>query len=148
VRHQLESYDNFIINQLPKTIEMFNPVKVHSEHDFIPEHNMHTLEVVIRFESFKLYPPQIHENNGATKMMLPQEARLRNFTYASTMTLDIRIDYIIRSPNEEPRIISKFLPKINIGKMPIMVKSSVCVLKQNSNIEPIHTGECFMDCGG
>ena len=149
VRHQLESYDNFIIHQLPKTIEMFNPVKVHSEHDFIPEHNMHTLEVVIRFESFKLYPPQIHENNGATKMMLPQEARLRNFTYASTMTLDIRIDYIIRSPNEEePRIISKFLPKINIGKMPIMVKSSVCVLKQNSNIEPIHTGECYMDCGG
>jgi DNA-directed RNA polymerase II subunit RPB2 len=148
VRHQLESYDHFIINQLPKTIDMFNPVKVHSEHDYIAEHNMYTLEVVIKFENFKLYPPQIHENNGATKMMLPQEARLRNFTYASTMTLDIHIDYIITTPNEEPRIISKFLPKINIGKMPIMVKSSVCVLKQNSNIEPVHTGECYMDCGG
>ena len=148
VRHQLESYDHFITNQLPRTIDMFNPVKVHSEHDFIPEHNIHTLEVVIHFENFKLYPPQIHENNGATKMMLPQEARLRNFTYASTMTLDIRVEYIIRSPTEEPRIIKKFLPKINIGKMPIMVKSSVCVLKQNSNIEPIHTGECSMDCGG
>ena len=116
VRHQIESYDNFINTQLPRTIEMFNPVKIHSEHDYIPEHDMHALEVMIRFENFKLYPPQIHENNGATKMMLPQEARLRNFTYASTMTVDIRIEYIIRSPNEEPKTIHKFLPKINIGK--------------------------------
>ena len=148
VRHQIESYDNFINTQLPRTIEMFNPVKIHSEHDYIAEHDMHALEVMIRFENFKLYPPQIHENNGATKMMLPQEARLRNFTYASTMTVDIRIEYIIRSPDEEPKTIHKFLPKINIGKMPIMVKSSVCVLHQNRHIHPIHTGECHMDCGG
>jgi len=148
VRHQIESYDHFINSQLPRTIEMFNPVKIHSEHDYIPEHNMYALEISIHFENFKLYPPQIHENNGATKMMLPQEARLRNFTYASTMTVDIRIEYTIRSPDTEPRIIHKFIPKINIGKMPIMVKSSVCVLHQNQHIQPIHTGECPMDCGG
>ena len=148
VRHQIESYDHFINSQLPRTIEMFNPVKIHSEHDYIPEHDMYALEISIHFENFKLYPPQIHENNGATKMMLPQEARLRNFTYASTMTVDIRIEYTIRSPDAEPRVIHKFIPKINIGKMPIMVKSSVCVLHQNRHIEPIHTGECPMDCGG
>ena len=148
VRHQLESYDHFINHQIQKTIEMFNPVKIHSEHDYIAEQDIYGLEVVINFENFKLYPPQIHENNGATKMMLPQEARLRNFTYASTMTVDIRIEYIIRNSGNEPTILRKFLPKINIGKMPIMVKSSVCVLTQNSHIQPIHTGECHMDCGG
>ena len=148
VRHQIESYDHFITHQIQKTIEMFNPVKVHSEHDFIPEHGTHALEIMIRFENFKLYPPQIHENNGATKMMLPLEARLRNFTYASTMTIDIRVEYIIRNSENEPTVIKKFLPKINIGKMPIMVKSSVCVLTQNRHIQPIYTGECHMDCGG
>jgi len=148
VRHQIESYDNFINNQIQKTIEMFNPVKIHSEHDYIPEDGTHALEIMVRFENFKLYPPQIHENNGATKMMLPLEARLRNFTYASTMTIDIRIDYIIRNTDNEPKIIQKFLPKINIGKMPIMVKSSVCILTQNKHIQPLHTGECHMDCGG
>jgi DNA-directed RNA polymerase beta subunit/intein/homing endonuclease len=95
-----------------------------------------------------MYPPQIHENNGATKMMLPQEARLRNFTYASTMTIDIRIEYIVRNTDNEPTVLHKFLPKINIGKMPIMVKSSVCVLTQNRHIHPLYTGECHMDCGG
>jgi DNA-directed RNA polymerase beta subunit len=148
VRHQIESYDNFINHQVQKTIGMFNPVRVVSEHDFIPETGNHALEVLIYFENFKMYPPQIHENNGATKMMLPQEARLRNFTYASTMTIDIRIEYIVRNTNNEPTVVHKFLPKINIGKMPIMVKSSVCVLTQNRHIHPLHTGECHMDCGG
>ena len=148
VRHQIESYDNFINHQVQKTIEMFNPVRVVSEHDFIPETGNHALEILIRFENFKMYPPQIHENNGATKMMLPQEARLRNFTYASTMTIDIRIEYIVRNTDNEPTVLHKFLPKINIGKMPIMVKSSVCVLTQNRHIHPLYTGECHMDCGG
>ena len=148
VRHQLESYDHFINHQIQHTIDMFNPVKIHSEHDYIAECDMYGLEVTLNFENFKLYPPQIHENNGATKMMLPQEARLRNFTYASTMTVDIRIEYIVRNSGNEPTILRKFLPKINIGKMPIMVKSSICVLTQNHHIHPIHTGECHMDCGG
>jgi DNA-directed RNA polymerase II subunit RPB2 len=150
VRHQIESYNHFINHQIQKTIEMFNPVSIHSEHDYIIEHDKHLLEVIVRFENFKLYPPQIHENNGATKMMLPQEARTRNFTYASTMTIDLRIEYIIRNTEnmDTPRIINKYLPKINIGKMPIMVKSSICMLYQNRHINPLYTGECHMDCGG
>ena len=150
VRHQLESYNNFITYQLPKTIRQFNPVVIHSENDYIVEHDKYILEVMIDFENFKLYPPQIHENNGATKMMLPSEAKLRNFTYASTMTVDIHIKYVIRNSEtmDNPRTIKKILPKINIGKMPIMLKSAICVLTQNKHINPIHTEECNMDCGG
>ena len=78
-----------------------------------------------------MYPPQIHENNGATKLMLPQEAKIRNFTYASAMTVDIRVKYIVRNTEnmDQPKTFEKFLPKLNIGKLPIMVKLSVCVLK-------------------
>jgi DNA-directed RNA polymerase II subunit RPB2 len=150
VRHQIESYNHFINYQIQKTIDMFNPVTIHSEHDYIPEHDAHLLDVIVRFENFKLYPPQIHENNGATKMMLPQEARTRNFTYASTMTIDLRIEYIVRNTDnmDTPKVIHKYLPKINIGKMPIMVKSSICMIYQNRHIHPLHTGECHMDCGG
>ena len=150
VRHQIESYNHFIQYQLPRTIDMFNDVKIHSEHDYIPDHDCHILEISVKFENFKLYPPQIYENNGATKMMLPQEARVRNFTYASTMTVDLNIKYTINNTEnmDEPKIIRKYLPKINIGKMPIMVKSDICVLQQNAHIHPTHTGECYMDCGG
>jgi DNA-directed RNA polymerase II subunit RPB2 len=150
VRHQIESYNHFVNYQIQRTIQMFNPVTIHSDNDYVPEKDKYFLEILISFSNFKLYPPQIHENNGATKMMLPQEAKLRNFTYASTMNVDINIKYVIRNTEnmENPRIIEKTLPKINIGKLPIMLKSSICVLMQNKHIGHEHTGECSMDCGG
>ena len=150
VRHQIESYNHFVNYQIQRTIQMFNPVTVHSDNDYIENENKYLLEILISFTNFKLYPPQIHENNGATKMMLPQEAKIRNFTYASNMTLDINLKYVIRNNEnmETPKIIEKVLPKINIGKLPIMLKSSICVLTQNKHIHPKFTGECYMDCGG
>lgn len=149
VRHQIESYNHFINYQVQRTIQMFNPVLIHSENDYVEKCDKYLLEVQVSFKNFKLYPPQIHENNGATKTMFPHEAKLRNFTYASTMTVDISIDYVVRNTEnmDEPKVITKILPKINIGKMPIMLKSSVCVLSQNS-IDPSTVGECAMDCGG
>jgi DNA-directed RNA polymerase II subunit RPB2 len=150
VRHQIESYDNFITTQIHRTVQMFNPVSIHSENDVDEATGLKYIEVVLSFENLKFNPPQIHENNGATKLMLPQEAKLRNFTYASTVSVDVHIKYVIRSPGamHQPRIIEKVLPKINICKMPIMVKSPICVLTQNKHIDPVYTGECTMDCGG
>jgi len=150
VRHQIESYNHFVNYQIQRTIQMFNPVTIHSENDYVQDKDKYFLEILISFTNFKLYPPQIHENNGATKMMLPQEAKLRNFTYASTMTVDINIQYVVRNTEnmENPKIIEKILPKINIGKLPIMLKSSVCVLTQNKHISNQFTGECSMDSGG
>jgi DNA-directed RNA polymerase II subunit RPB2 len=150
VRHQIESYNHFVNYQIQRTIQMFNPVTIHSDNDYVAEKDKYFLEIMISFSNFKLYPPQIHENNGATKMMLPQEAKLRNFTYASTMNVDINIQYIIRTTDnmDNPRIIEKTLSKINIGKLPIMLKSSICVLTQNKHINSDYTGECSMDCGG
>lgn len=150
VRHQIESYNHFINFQILRTIQMFNPVNIRSENDYVAENGKYTLEIFVSFENFKLLPPQIHENNGATKLMLPQEAKLRNFTYASTMYIDLNIQYIIRNTEkmDSPKIINTILPKINIGKMPIMLKSSICVLTQNSHISHKFTGECPMDCGG
>uniref|UniRef100_A0A6C0HUB1 DNA-directed RNA polymerase n=1 Tax=viral metagenome TaxID=1070528 RepID=A0A6C0HUB1_9ZZZZ len=150
VRHQIESYNHFITYQMQKTIQMFNPVCIKSENDYVEEQDKYLLEISINFQNFKLYSPQIYENNGATKTMFPQEAKLRNFTYASTMTVDIKIDYIIRNTEsmDNPRIITKILQKINIGKMPIMLKSAICVLTQNKSVDPVYMGECPMDCGG
>jgi DNA-directed RNA polymerase beta subunit len=150
VRHQLESYNNFVGNQIIKTIEMFNPVHIASEQDFNPTLKKFGLEIFVTFENFNIYRPQIHENNGAIKLMFPQEARLRNFTYASAMTVDINIKYIIRNGKdlENTQTFHKTLHKIHIGKLPIMLKSSICVLNQYKHVENTHTGECKYDAGG
>jgi DNA-directed RNA polymerase II subunit RPB2 len=150
VRHQVESYNDFVTYQIQKTISMFNPVNIHSDQDFVKECGKYRLEMFITFENFSIYRPQIHENNGATKLMFPHEARLRNFTYASNMTLDMNIKYIVRTGAalESERTFYKTLPKINIGKLPIMLKSCICVLEQYKHIPHGVSGECRMDSGG
>ena len=150
VRHQLESYNDFVSFQIQRTIGMFNPVHICSEQDFVKEADKYRLEMYITFENFSIHRPQIHENNGATKLMFPQEARLRNFTYASNMTVDINIQYIVRNGptlGSEQTFYRK-LSKIHIGKLPIMLKSCICVLEQYKHIPNSVSGECEMDAGG
>ena len=150
VRHQTESYNDFVTRQIPNTINMFNPVHICSEHDFDKNSGKYSLEISIAFENFGIYRPQIHENNGATKLMFPQEARLRNFTYSSNMTVNMNIKYIIRTGEmlENIQTIYKVLPKIHIGKIPIMLRSSICVLTHYKHMPSEITGECKMDPGG
>ena len=150
VRHQIESYNDFVNVQIERTIGMFNPVMIASEQDFDRKTRKYKLEIEVKFDKFHLYRAQIHENNGATKLMFPQEARLRNFTYASTMTVDANIKYIVRSGEqlENVQTFHKVLPNIHIGKMPIMLKSSVCILNQYAHINHVETGECSYDAGG
>jgi len=150
VRHQLESYNDFVNYQIIKTINMFNPVIIKSENDYDENLDKYKLEIYITFENFNTYRPQIHENNGATKLMFPQEARLRNFTYASNMTIDLNIKYVIRTGDklENCQTLFKNIPKVQIGKLPIMLKSSVCVLKQYNHITNETLGECNFDAGG
>jgi DNA-directed RNA polymerase II subunit RPB2 len=150
IRHQIESYNDFVMNQIQKTIDMFNPVSICSEQDYVKECGKYKLEIIINFNNFSIHRPQIHENNGAAKLMFPQEARLRNFTYASNMTIDLNIKYMIRSGEEleNVQIFYKIIPNVQIGKLPIMLKSSICVLNQYKHISHNETGECAFDAGG
>lgn len=150
IRHQIESYNDFVMNQIQKTIDMFNPVSICSEQDYIKEVDKYRLEVLVNFEKFCIHRPQIHENNGASKLMFPQEARLRNFTYSSNMTINLNIKYIIKSGEnlENVQIYYKIIPNVQIGKIPIMLKSSICVLNQYKHISSEEVGECKFDAGG
>ena len=150
VRHQIESYNDFIQNQMKKTIEMFNPLVIRSSQDYIKEYKKYRLQIIVNFENLSLYRPEIHENNGATKLMFPNDARLRNFTYNSNMTLDLNITYIIAKGDnmeiEEKKNI--VLPKIQFGKIPIMLKSCICILNQYNFLNNETLDECKMDPGG
>jgi len=148
--HQTESYNDFIQYQVPRTISMFNPIHICSEQDLDKDVNKHRLEMFVSCENFNIHRAQIHEINGATKNMFPQEARDRNFTYAGEMTIDLNIKFVVRSGPmlEQTHTFNKVLSNIHIGKMPIMLKSSICILEQYKHIPNNVSGECRMDSGG
>ena len=153
VRHQIESYNHFMNYQIFRTIEMFNPLIIRPSDDneyYSSVSGKWGLEIELKFSNFCIIRPQINENNGAVKIMFPQEARLRDFSYSSQSMIDVNVTYTVRNgPDmQNENKIHRSFPKIQLGKIPIMLRSSACMLTQYDYIDTPHTGECTHDPGG
>jgi DNA-directed RNA polymerase II subunit RPB2 len=128
-------------------------------HEFVQEHlefktievNKHRydLEISIFFNS--ITPPVIYENNGSQKVMYPNEARARNFTYASNTFVDFhfktreRCGEAFCNIKEHPVTI---IQKVTCGKLPIMLGSKACILSTKTYNKRIDYEECEYDEGG
>ena len=66
------------------------------------------------------------------------------------MTLDLEIKYIINKGDhmEIEEVKTTKLNKIQFGKIPIMLKSCICILNQYNFLDHEKTDECKMDPGG
>jgi len=80
-----------------------------------------------------------------TTYMYPNIARLKGYTYASCIYCNIGI---IFRDNETNEITIKNFEKVNIGLMPIMVKSKLCILNGLDGVRLSELGECPYDPGG
>ena len=143
IRHHLESFDDFMDNKVEQIVKQFNPLSIFSDYDM--NENVYKNEIKIEFGDIYYNYPIINENNGSTKKMFPNDARLRNLTYSCNLSVDLKI-IVIEDPQGEAKITStKHIKKVNIGKIPIMVRSKYCLL----NSENINTNEeCKFDLGG
>ena len=143
IRHHLESFDDFMDNKVEQIVKQFNPLSIYSDYD--QNDNVYKNEIMIEFGNIYYNYPIINENNGSTKKMFPNDARLRNLTYSCNLSVDLKI-VVIEDPQGEANIIStKFIKKVNIGKIPIMVRSKYCLLSaENIN----NSDECKFDLGG
>ncbi|XP_070188724.1 DNA-directed RNA polymerase III subunit RPC2-like [Littorina saxatilis] len=83
--------------------------------------------------------PEVEESYNITKAISPHECRLRDMTYSAPITVDI--EYTRGSQ----RIIRN---NHTIGRMPIMLRSSNCILSGKSAAEMAKLNECPLDPGG
>ena len=110
----------------------------------------HEYEVAIIFENVSLRKPTIFENNGAILPMMPNDARMRNLTYASPLFVDVRIrtTFIDNTKGGERQVRERLFPNVHLGKIPVMVGSKYCLLHDQKHLKPIDLGECAEDYGG
>jgi len=110
----------------------------------------HEYEVQIMFENISLRKPTIFENNGAILPMMPNDARLRNLTYASPLFVDVRVKTtFINNTKQGERITrERLFPNVHLGKIPVMVGSKYCLLHDQKHLHPGVLGECAEDFGG
>jgi len=83
--------------------------------------------------------------------MYPNEARLRNMTYGITIHYDVLLEFYITPPDGdypvEPTYVTT-LPKIFLGRFPIMLGSDLCILKNMVPDMLYELGECKNEYGG
>ena len=142
IKHHLDSYNDFIETKIPEIISQNNPLSIY--HDYDMETNSYKFEISMNFVNPKITKPYIIENDGSTKPMYPHDARFRNMSYSSSIFIDLEIEIWHNPTNEEKELIcKKEIKNINIGKIPIMVNSKYCLLKDYK-----HPEECENDLGG
>jgi DNA-directed RNA polymerase subunit B len=82
--------------------------------------------------------PKVIEADGSSSLIMPHEAKLRNLTYAAPVTLELTV-------KKDDQIDSE---TVEIGKIPIMVRSKICNTQGMSREELINTYHDPMDPGG
>ncbi len=95
-------------------------------------------EFEINLGKIKVGKPKIIEADGSSSLIMPFEARLRNLTYSAPITLEITV-------RKDDQVDSEI---VEIGKIPIMVKSNVCNTHGMPKEELIENYNDPLDPGG
>jgi DNA-directed RNA polymerase beta subunit/intein/homing endonuclease len=164
VNHQHASYKQFIEKDIGDVIRQFNTRKLYFNYN--SNANKHKLELHIDFLNYNLGRPTIYENDGSFKVMRPDIAKLRNLTYSSPITMNVKLTRILRSSSnpevklgvdgreevletyDQEDVKEEIFNNINFGRIPIMVMGANCVLNKKDGTTLEQNGECAYDIGG
>jgi len=103
VESNITSFNEFIEHRMQEIVDEIS--KTINNEDF-----------EITLGKIKVGKPKIIEADGSSSLVMPYEARLRNLTYAAPVTLELTV-------KKDDQIDSEI---VEIGKIPIMVRSKAC----------------------
>ncbi len=154
-KHHLDSYNDFVNN---KIFDIFNDKQSNPQVIVLIDKENSDITYLINVyyggrnrDKVHISRPVIYDSlKDQMKPMYPNEARLKNLTYAFNVFCDVDVEYIIK---EKDTIIfqqfSQFTFKdINIGRVPIMLHSTLCPLSGLSKEAQKKLGDCPYDHGG
>ncbi|XP_025093767.1 DNA-directed RNA polymerase II subunit RPB2 [Pomacea canaliculata] len=144
VRQQLDSFDEFIQMSVQRIVEDAPPIDLQAE----AQHTSGQVETppryLLKFEQIYLSKPTHWEKDGVATPLMPNEARLRNLTYSAPLYVDIKKTVI--KEGEDP--VETLHQKTYIGRIPIMLRSTYCLLNGLTDRDLTELNECPLDPGG
>ena len=167
ISQQLESYDEFLCENVPRIIESNPPIEIIYKKNISPEIceiqgkkkdtniiKKKIYEVQTHKFTFKkclIGSPIINEFRGGLTNITPNIARLRNLTY--DVGIYTTINYVYKKEivsNDETKVEETFSKDENIKlcNVPLMLNTKYCVLYKKTEKERIDLGECSLDVGG
>ncbi|KAI8905932.1 hypothetical protein EDD86DRAFT_211135 [Gorgonomyces haynaldii] len=129
IKQHLDSFNYFLDTDIKQILHANSIVRSDVDPDFF-----------IKFIDINVHAPQgVDFNQGFSHPLTPQECRLRDLTYSGVITVDIEY-------TRNKTIVTK--KNLEIARMPIMLRSSKCVLSQKTPDEMVELKECPLDPGG
>ncbi len=131
VGQHLDSFNRFVREELQHVVDSVGRLNPKVEGYFVD------------LGEITVMPPSVREADGSEHPLYPNEARIRNLTYASKLFLDM-------TPVRQEGSVTTRLEtmRIYIGDLPIMLRSEKCLLSTMSEEELIKHGEDPSDPGG
>ena len=161
VRHHIDSYNDFIQNKIPQILSNTSknpPIILIDKED-----NNITYEINIDYgcknhDNYKIAKPTVKNYpSGSIRQLYPNEARLKNLTYGADFLYSVDIYFTMKKngvtilehvPHPSNGSTSSLLEDMYLGKIPIMLKSALCVLNESSGEMLSQMGEDPYDLGG
>ncbi|MEM2632714.1 MAG: DNA-directed RNA polymerase subunit B'', partial [Nitrososphaerota archaeon] len=129
VQHHLRSYNAFIEKGLQSLVNSLGDLEVKTKYG----------SIVLKFGAVEVGEPRVVEIDGTVHPIFPSEARLRNLTYAAPI-------YVYMSLYFGGKLLSS--ERIEVGIIPVMLRSNICLLSRLSPEELEKVGEDPLDPGG
>ena len=153
-QHHIESYESFLFQELPEIIHAENPITILKEP--IPGTGSYEYKVEIYVGgktatandlAIDVGSPSISLDNGHTvRRMFPNEAKIRDLTYAATFQSDISIHVTFAEGDNKTEIIE--IPNYPLFRIPILLRSKLCATYKAGSSLLYEMGECKNDQGG
>ena len=128
VKQHIDSFNYFINTEIKKIVRANDMITSDADPNFY-----------LKYLNIYIGRPEVEESFNVTKPISPHECRLRDMTYSAPITVDIEYT------RGAQRVIRKGLP---IGRMPIMLRCSNCILSDISVKDMARLNECPIDPGG
>lgn len=153
-QHQLHSYNKFInqgiraiVRSMNADFKMIKPETVTIEGE--ERQVLRTVQVMMggdeEASGIYLDRPTVKDvSTGKSRLMFPNEARLRGFTYTTNVYCDITLVY----ETDGVQVGKNVLPRYRIGNIPVMLHSDMCALHGQPKATLAEMGECIYDHGG
>ena len=125
VESNIKSFNNFMEQRMQEIVDEIQETIISEDFE-------------IKLGKISLGRPEITEADGSSSLIMPSDARLRNLTYSAPITLELTV-------RKEDQVDSEI---VEIGRIPIMVKSKYCNTSGMSKEELIANYQDPKDPGG
>jgi DNA-directed RNA polymerase III subunit RPC2 len=130
LRQHIDSFDHFVDIEMKEIVSSPSACEIRSDHD---------PKFYLRYEACWVGEPSIEEESYSMLRATPFQCRLRDCTYSAPIYVNVRY-------TRGHQIVVK--RNVIVGRMPIMLRSKNCVLRDKTEEEQVLLKECCFDPGG